>query len=425
MKDSRTNEKKKAVQGALIAALDVGSEKHMMRCFDSDGLELTHKAIPVAVGADGFNGMLREIERLKSESGAQKVVAGMEPTGHYGMTVRSALREAGIPVVYVNPSHVKATKELHDNTPSKNDIKDPLVIADLVKAGHYLEPAEPTGVGAELRQVSEMYDVQVKALGRAKNQLARWMAIHYPECALEVYADLCSQGMLALLEDGLLPEDLVALGTEGICSRWASKGLKRWEQRARRLVETAGRTVGIKEAPAAARTEVKWLVEDIRRQMERKDELKKTMEELLSQVPNADVVMNTNGLGPVMVAQFLGEVGDINTFKDPRRILKYAGLQIVTKESGKQHSKGRISKRGRKRLRHVLFQMALSLIRHQEAFGKLLWHYMHRENNPLNKMPAVIAVACKACRVLYGMMKHGTPFDPDKALQGIPKPAEA
>ena len=35
--------------------------------------------------------------------------------------------------VHVNPHHVKKSKELYDNNPSKNDRKDPKVIAGLVK----------------------------------------------------------------------------------------------------------------------------------------------------------------------------------------------------------------------------------------------------------------------------------------------------
>ncbi len=43
---------------------------------------------------------------------------------------------------------------LDDNSPSKNDRKDPHVIANLVKDGRYFYTYMPTGVYAELRNAS-------------------------------------------------------------------------------------------------------------------------------------------------------------------------------------------------------------------------------------------------------------------------------
>jgi transposase len=43
----------------------------------------------------------------------------------------------GIEAVNINPHLVKKNKENHDNTPSKSDPKDALVIADMVKNGYY------------------------------------------------------------------------------------------------------------------------------------------------------------------------------------------------------------------------------------------------------------------------------------------------
>ena len=42
--------------------------------------------------------------------------------------------------VLVNPHHVKKSKELDDNNPTKNDRKDPKVIAGLVREGRYMIP---------------------------------------------------------------------------------------------------------------------------------------------------------------------------------------------------------------------------------------------------------------------------------------------
>ena len=57
--------------------------------------------------------------------------------------------------VLVNPHHVKKSKELDDNHPTKNDRKDPKVIAGLVREGRYMIPYLPDGVYADLRTASK------------------------------------------------------------------------------------------------------------------------------------------------------------------------------------------------------------------------------------------------------------------------------
>ncbi len=50
-----------------------------------------------------------------------------------------------------NPMHVKRSKELDDNLPTKHDRKDALVIARLVKDGSFSYPRILKGMEAELR----------------------------------------------------------------------------------------------------------------------------------------------------------------------------------------------------------------------------------------------------------------------------------
>ncbi|WP_338113076.1 IS110 family transposase [Paenibacillus artemisiicola] len=58
----------------------------------------------------------------------------------------------------MNPLHVKRTKELDDNSPTKNDVKDARVIAQLVKDGRYAVPSLPQSVYAELRETTKIRD---------------------------------------------------------------------------------------------------------------------------------------------------------------------------------------------------------------------------------------------------------------------------
>ena len=58
--------------------------------------------------------------------------------------------------MFVNPMHVKRTRELDDSHPDKTDIKDPKTIANLVIFEKYLEPYIPEYMYTELRVVKEL-----------------------------------------------------------------------------------------------------------------------------------------------------------------------------------------------------------------------------------------------------------------------------
>ena len=72
---------------------------------------------------------------ITTETPIKELIIGMEPTGHYGYNLANWLADKGKNVVMVNPATTKRNKENRDNSPSKSDPKDALVIADVVSRG--------------------------------------------------------------------------------------------------------------------------------------------------------------------------------------------------------------------------------------------------------------------------------------------------
>jgi len=110
--------------------------------------------------------------------------------------------------------------------------------------------------------------------------------------------------------------------------------------------------------------------------------------------------LKIKGVGIATVTAFIAEVGDIKRFKSPKQIQKYAGLSLVENSSGKHKGLTRISKRGRSRLRTILFQTALLLIGKNDEFSAIYQYYITRPDNPLKKKQATIAICCKLIRIL-------------------------
>ena len=137
----------------------------------------------------------------------------------------------------------------------------------------------------------------------------------------------------------------------------------------------------------------------------------------------AEKLMEIKGVGIKTVSGFLAEVGEITRFSSPKELQKLAGLALVENSSGKHKGQTTISRRGRKRLRYLLFEVAMSLVGKNPEFGTLHHYYTTRKFNPLKKMQSLMAVATKLIRVFYAMLTKGVEYDSAKMLGDIKRPA--
>ena len=406
----------------LIVGIDVGSETHYARVFDHRGVEYSKKPFRFSNDEYGFKGLMDWILAIKVKHEKDKVVPGMEPTGHYWFNLGKFLQDNGMKPVLVNPHHVKKSKELDDNNPTKNDRKDPKVIAGLVKEGRYMIPYLPEGVYADLRTASNMrFQIQAE-LTRIQNRISRWFNIYFPEYKT-VYGKPDAVSGIMILKKAPLPEDILALGVEGVNQIWRDAKLRAvGKARAKTLIEAAEHSVGSKEGALSARIEIRMLLEDYESRQERLQEVMTLIEELISQIPMAEKLLKIKGVGIKTVSGFLAEVGDISRFSNPKELQKLAGLALVENSSGKHKGETTISRRGRKRLRYLLFEVAMSLVAKNPEFGELHRYYTTRKQNPLKKMQSLMAVASKLIRVFYAMLAKGVDYDPTKMLSDIKRP---
>lgn len=226
-----------------------------------------------------------------------------------------------------------------------------------------------------------------------------------------------------VLKAAPLPEDISRLGVEGVNRIWRDAKLRgAGMKRAKALVTAAEHSVGSREAQEAARIELKNLLEDMDVYTARMEELLSRIEEKLKEIPYIDKLLAIKGIGMVTVSGFMAEVGDIRRFDSPKQLQKLAGYAIVANESGKHAGESHISYRGRKRLRYVLYEAAVSLVGKNAEFREVHEYYRTRRDNPLKKMQSVVAVACKALRVFYTILTKGVDYDGEKLLKDIRRP---
>lgn len=403
----------------LIVGIDIGSETHYARAFDWRNYEYTRKPLEFRNTEAGFQAFQAWIADLAEKHGKTVVIPGMEPTGHYWFALGKFLQDNGMKPVHVNPHHVKKSKELDDNNPNKNDRKDPKTIAALVNEGRFSYPYLPSGIYAEIRNLSNLRFQTQEEVTRIKNRTARWFAIYFPEYK-DVYGELTAISGRMVLKVAPLPEDIIKLGAEGVNQLWRDAKLRGvGMKRAKSLVTAAEHSVGSKEAPEAARIELKNLLNDMEVYVSRREELLQSLEKQLKGIPYIYKLIAIKGIGLVTVSGFMAEVGDIRRFDNPKQLQKLAGYAIVSNDSGKHNGESRISYRGRKRLRYVLYEAAISLIGKNAEFKEIHEYYRTRKENPLKKMQSVVAVACKIVRVFYTILTKGVDYDAEKLRSDI------
>ena len=398
----------------LVIGIDVGSETHFARAFNWRGYEFSRKPLEFGNTEEGFETLRTWIMELKEKHGMDKVIPGMEPTGHYWFNLGKFLQDKGMRPVHVNPHHVKKSKEMDDNDPSKNDRKDPRVIAGLVNEGRYFYPYIPDGIYAEIRALSGLQVLARSEITRLKNRIARWFSIYFPNYK-DVYGNVGAVSGLMVLKEAPLPEDIVKLGVDGVNRIWRDAKLRGVGlKRARTLVTAAEHSVGSREAQEAARIELRILLADYERYTAREKELMALIEEKIGEVPYVDKLLEIRGIGLKTVIGFVAEVGDIKRFDDPKQLQKLAGYAIVRSQSGKHKGESHIRYRGRKRLRYVLYEAAVSVVGHSPEFRSIHRYYTTRDKNPLKKMQSLIAVACKLIRVFYLILQTGATYNAEK-----------
>jgi len=405
-------------EDSIVIGVDIASETHYARAFDWRGIELG-KVFMFENSAEGFRSFSAWMSELAAKARKNHVLIGAEPTGHYWFSLAVYLRESGVKLVLVNPYHVKQSKELDDNHPSKTDRKDPKTIAKLVIAGRYNEPYLPEGVYAELRVAMNCRWRILRELTAAQNQIQRWLKIYFPEHK-DVFGSFDCISSLMILRTAPLPADVMALGADGINAVWRCAKLRAvGVKRAMRLYKAAANSIGCTDGGMAARMELMLLLDDYDAKREQYRAVMAIVETLCEQLPEVAELIKIKGIGLVTVAGFLAETGDLRRFDSARQIQKLAGLAIRENSSGKHKGRTSISKRGRAKLRAILFRAAIALSAKNPEFRELHNYFTTRARNPLKKKQSITAMSCKLIRVMFTVVTKGCAYDPGKLLADI------
>jgi transposase len=136
---------------------------------------------------------------------------------------------------------------------------------------------------------------------------------------------------------------------------------------------------------------------------------------LAERLPAYALLRSIPGVGPTVGAILLAEIGDIRWFTKFSQLRKLAGLDIVRVQSGQFAGQARISKTGRGLLRWALYQAAVGAARTAAGRTRLAALKAKRRGDRFAGFKAVVELAAKQLRVIWGVWRSGVPFEPTRA----------
>jgi transposase len=385
--------------------IDIAKHKHEASVIEESG-KLLSKSISLENSADGA----AKLSGLFAEHGISKgnVLIGMEATGHYWLSMYSFLTEEGYDVKVINPIQSDAFRKMYIRQ-TKNDSKDSFVIAQIMRFGEFQSTALSEENVIAIRQLSRYRLNLVESVGDCKRRIITLLDQVFPEYA-QLFSDTFGVTSVEVLKKYPTPDALSKVSTRRLASflEKVSKGRFK-EEKAYELKAIAKGTFGIGFAKDAFAFQIKQLVSQLVFLENQIRDLEKEIDILMKGM-NSPITTIT-GIGPVLGAAILGEIGDIHRFDHPSKLVAFAGLDVKVVQSGEfTGTQGKMSKRGSPYLRRAIWLAA-----NVAAFSDptMSEYYQSLRKRGKHHLVAVSGVARKMCNVIYAILSENKTYDPD------------
>lgn len=127
-------------------------------------------------------------------------------------------------------------------------------------------------------------------------------------------------------------------------------------------------------------------------------------------IPEIEILKTYPGIGDYSAIGLMLELQTVDRFPKAKNLASFFGIHPVFKASGDGSTVSCMSKKGRKEPRKILFMVVMSAINCNPLIRDL---YQKQVANGKEKMAAIGICMHKTLRILYGMLKNNTAFDPD------------
>jgi transposase len=387
----------------LFVGIDVSKDYSSGQGLDPEGKKLFY--LEFGMNGEGFSRLLNTLKTHCKD--LSEVTVGMESTGCYHTNLFAFLCSEGIACVVINPLLISNFARLSLRK-TKTDKKDALTIAQFLLAHRSkLSQVSYCQNSQDLKDLARERESLAVMIAGLKNDVRRLLQMSFPE--LEHRCKLFTETMLRFLMK--FPSARVirtAKATE------ISKALIHAEGKRKRVFVSAEEIINLAKVSVASDSVAKELIlsEKIETLLYLEEKQKRITEALVEacrsmRVDELDIITSVDGISAITGSTFLAEVGDIELFSSSKHLIAFAGLDPSIHQSGQYEGISRISKRGNRHLRRVVFLMTLCAVRSQNAFRE---YFLRRKEEGLPPKKAILATAHKLLRVLFAMLSSKSCF---------------
>ena len=387
----------------FYAGIDIAKRNHEASVIDAEGKPLLDSIsiTNTKEGCDKLSALFEKFDITKDD-----VVIGMEATGHYWLAIHECLTEQGYDVRVINPIQSEAFRKMYIRQ-TKNDSKDSFIIAQVMRFGQYSETSLSDENLVAMRQLSRFRFALVDNCGDCKRRIIALLDQVFPEYA-SLFSDTFGKTSKELLLQCPTPEDMLSVSTRKLTNLLTKTSRGRFgEEKAKEIRSAAADSFGVGFAKNAFAFQIRQLIEQLTFSENQIKELEEQISLLLHQTN--DVITTIPGIGDTLGAVILSEIGDINRFDAPGKLVAFAGLDVKVTQSGEfTGTKNKISKRGSPYLRRAIWLAA-----NRAAFCDpiLSDYYQSLKARGKHHMTAIGGVARKLCNIIFTILRENRPYE--------------
>jgi transposase len=388
----------------IFLGIDISKEKFDACCIGSNGEKLFR--VSAFMSKVGFDELLKKVSSIGIPKDA--ILIGMESTACYHINLFSFLTSKGFTVVIINPLLISNFMKLQLRK-TKTDKKDAAVIAQFLRmkkdslSENVLSPDN-----ADMRDLARQRESLVGQMTAIKSDTKRVLTITFPE--LEHITGIFTKSMLRLLCQYPSAESIRKAKRAKIAKILipGSYG-KQTDETVDAVIKAAATSIGT--ASPAKEMIIKQKASIL---IQLEDHLQELTDMLTEQCraqmkDNVEILTSIRGIGEKSATNFLVELGgDPGLFPSHRQVIAMAGLDPSVYESGQYIGLSKISKRGNRHLRRIIWLMTVKVIQFEGHFRR---YFEKRIKDTLIYKKAVIATAHKLIRVIFAMLSQKTIFN--------------
>ena len=380
--------------------IDVGKRNHAVQLLDGEGMDVG-KALTISNDHEGFS----QIRSLLDDV-VEPVTVGLEATGHYWLALFSFLTEQGFEVTVLNPIQVCAYRRSGIRK-RKTDKGDARWIADYIRVGGRGTTPDTTPDLAHLRELTRFRASLTRQIGECKCSIVRILDRLFPEYE-RLFSDVFIQSSRLLLATAATPDEVANFDLSELSEllRKASRG-RFGMDKAREVQAAAQKSVGVGFLSDALKTQIHCLLEQLALLEEQQQHLDGQIEDIMDSLEQ--YLTSIPGLGVIGAATILAEIGDVNRFDKPEKLVSYAGIDPTVFESGQfKATDNHMSKRGSPVLRLALWQAAFRTSKYDPQLHE---YYQRKRTEGKAHGTALGAVSRKLLHRIYIILKEQRPYE--------------